>query len=114
MTYTVYFTESCAKQFKKLQRALSGSDNFRRISKKLEEIKADPTIGEQLTGVLKDLCSVHAGDYRIVYKFSAEQLEIQVWAVGHRNKVYDEIMRYLKATEGSTPELIPSPISEPR
>jgi mRNA-degrading endonuclease RelE of RelBE toxin-antitoxin system len=99
LIYHVYLTESCAKQYRKLQSSLGRSDNWQRICKKIEEIRSDPQIGDQLTGpFFKDLFSVHAGDYRVVYKFSHEKTEIEVWGIGHRNRVYEELTRYIKVS----------------
>ena len=113
LSFNVFFTETCLKQYQKLGRSLGNSVEWKRIGKRIDEIGFDPTVGELLTGVLSGLRSVHAGDYRIIYKYLKEAMEIQVWAVGHRNKVYEDLMRYLKATDGESLKTIPSALSAP-
>jgi mRNA-degrading endonuclease RelE of RelBE toxin-antitoxin system len=89
----VYFTKRCEKRFRRL-------DDFtrKRIAKTIDEVKAKPNIGYPLEGpVLKGLFSVHSGDYRVVYRLSNSQRQIEIWAVEHRNRVYEELARYVKS-----------------
>jgi len=89
----VYFTKRCEKRFGRL-------DGFtrKRIGKTIDELKTNPNIGYPLEGrVLKGLLSVHSGDYRIVYRLSNGQRQIEIWAVEHRNRVYEELARYVKS-----------------
>ena len=93
MTYEVYFTKRCEKRFRRL-------DDFtrKRIAKTIDEMKANPNIGYPLEGsVLKGLFSVHSADYRIVYRLSNSGRQIEIWAVEHRNRVYEELTRYVKS-----------------
>jgi mRNA-degrading endonuclease RelE of RelBE toxin-antitoxin system len=89
----VYLTKRCEKRFRRL-------DDFTRdrITKTIDEMRANPKVGYPLAGaVLKGLFSVHSGDYRIVYKISESEREIEIWAIEHRNRVYEEITRYVKS-----------------
>jgi len=89
----VYFTKRCEKRFRRL-------DDFtrKRVAKTIDEVKANPNIGYPLEGaLLKGLFSVHAGDYRIVYKLIDSEHQIEIWAVEHRNHVYEEITRYVRS-----------------
>ena len=90
ITYKVYFTRRCEKRFGKLTRFQQES-----ISKTIENLRGNPRIGYSLKDpVLKDLYSVHAGDFRIVYKFLDNPAEIELWAIELRKHVYDELMRF--------------------
>lgn len=93
VTYKVYFTRRCEKRFGKLT---GFQQTF--ISKTIEELRRNPRIGYPLKDpVLKDLYSVHAGDFRIVYKFREDPAEIELWAIELRKHVYDELMRFRSA-----------------
>lgn len=94
VTYKIYFTKRCEKRFGKL----TGSQQTF-ISKTIEELRRNPKIGYSLKDpILKDLYSVHAGDFRIVYKFRDDPAEIELWAIELRKHVYDELMRFRSTT----------------
>ena len=93
MIYKVSFTKRCEKRFRKLDEQVK-----RRVARTIDELIANPNIGYPLEGqALGGLFSVHSGDYRIVYKFIRNPPEIEVWAVEHRNRVYEELTRYIKS-----------------
>lgn len=67
----------------------------RDIGRVIDELSVNPKAGYPLKDpVLKDLYSIHAGDYRIVYKCTDNPAEVELWAIEHRKHVYEEIMRY--------------------
>ncbi len=67
----------------------------RDIGRVIDELTVNPRAGYSLKDpVLKDLYSIHAGDYRIVYKFSDNPAEVELWAIEPRKHVYEEMMRY--------------------
>lgn len=93
LTYEVSFTKRCEKRYRKLDEQAK-----RRVAKTINELIVNPNIGYPLEGqALGGLFSVHSGDYRIVYKFTKNPPEIEVWAVEHRNRVYEELTRYIKS-----------------
>lgn len=90
VVYKVSFTKRCEHRFKKLQESIK-----KNIAKVIDDLSVNPLIGYPLRDVLlKGLYSVHAGDFRIVYKFSENPAEIEIWAIEHRSHVYEELMRY--------------------
>jgi len=48
--------------------------------------------------LLKDLYSIHCGDFRIVYKFNENPGQVEIWAIEHRSHVYEELLRYRSAS----------------
>lgn len=94
VTHKVFFTKRCEQRYKKLQ------DSIKRIvAKTIEEISENPNLGYPLKDrLLKDLYSIHCGDFRIVYKFNENPGEVEIWAIEHRNHVYEELMRYRAAS----------------
>jgi mRNA-degrading endonuclease RelE of RelBE toxin-antitoxin system len=88
--YRVFFTKRCEQRHRKLQDSVK-----REVNKVIEEISQNPHSGYPLKDpILKGLYSIHAGDYRVVYKFTDNPAEIELWAVEHRSHVYDELLRY--------------------
>lgn len=92
--YKVYFTKRCEQRYRRLQESVK-----REVGKTIQAISENPKLGYALKDpVLKDLWSIHAGDYRIVYKCKDNPAEIELWAVEHRSHVYDELLRYRQTT----------------
>lgn len=88
--YKVFLTKRCQHRYRKLQESTK-----RDVSKIIDEIGSNPLLGYPLKDpVLKNLYSIHCGDFRIVYKFTTNPAEIEIWAVEHRSHVYEELMRY--------------------
>jgi len=56
------------------------------IKEAIKEIASNPLIGPPLQGPLKGLRRVRIGDYRIVYKFTADK--VHVVSIRHRKDVY--------------------------
>ena len=90
VAHKVFLTKRCEQKYKKLQDSIK-----RNIAKTVVEISKDPNLGYPLKDpVLKELYSIHCGDFRIVYKFRDNPGEIEIWAIEHRSHVYEELMRY--------------------
>ena len=90
LAYSVFFTKRCEKRYRKLQ-----TSEKRDIGKTIDQLCSNPRLGYPLQDpVLKDLYSVHSGNFRIVYKFTDNPAEIELWAIELRKHVYEELMRY--------------------
>ena len=66
-------------------------DVKRRVRAAIEELKADPTGGEPLGGELTGLLRARVGRYRVVYRATANAVEIV--AVGPRRTIYVDLER---------------------
>ena len=64
-----------------------------RIIRAIEQrLMTNPTgYGTRLAQSLRGLWKIRVGDYRIVYEI--EEKTVTVWAIRHRNDVYEEIER---------------------
>ena len=92
VVYNVFLTKRCEKRYKKLQ-----DSEKKHIDLVIAQIRANPRLGYALKDpVLKGLFSIHAFDdkFRIVYKFSDDPAEIEIWAIELRKHVYEELARY--------------------
>ena len=88
MTWRIEFAESVAKQFRKLDPAVS-----RRLAQFLRERAApleDPrSLGAALKGDdLGQFWKYRVGDYRIIAEIVDREIRIVVVRVGHRREVY--------------------------
>src|SRR5712691_776697 len=72
-------------------------DVKRRVRAAIDELKADPTRGEPLGGELSSLHRARIGRYRVVYRATANALEIV--AVGPRRTIYVDLERLRRAGE---------------
>ena len=68
------FTDSAESKLKNL------------IKEAIKEIASNPLIGPPLQGPFKGLRRVRIGDYRIVYQFTADKVEVV--SIRHRKDVY--------------------------
>jgi mRNA-degrading endonuclease RelE of RelBE toxin-antitoxin system len=94
IAHKVYFTKRCELRYKKLQDSIK-----RTVAKTIEEISENPNLGYPLKDrLLKDLYSIHCGDFRIVYKFNENPGQVEIWAIEHRSHVYEELLRYRSAS----------------
>ncbi len=90
LKYKVFFTKRCERRYDRLQ-----SSDQRQVGLVIDRLSADPKVGYPLKDpVLRDLYSIHAGDFRIIYKFIEDPDEIELWAIEQRERVYEEIKRY--------------------
>lgn len=88
MAWIINYTESAARQLKKLDRSMA-----RRVLDYLDERVAtmeDPrTIGKKLAGPkLGEYWRYRVGDIRIICDIAEEQMRILVIELGHRREVY--------------------------
>ena len=66
-----------------------------KIKGSLSTIVADPNTGKPMKDELKGLRSFRVGRFRIVYRV-AEPKEIQIVAIGPRDRIYEETYRMIK------------------
>ena len=57
----------------------------------LELLSVDPYQGKELTGPLRGKFSWRVGSYRIIYEIVEQQIQVNVIAIGHRDKIYEKI-----------------------
>jgi mRNA interferase RelE/StbE len=91
LTWTVRYTETAAKAIKKLDPTVR-----KRVRAAINALREDPHRGKPLQLTLKGLYSWRTGDWRIVYRFDGEKIEILVITVGHRREVYDRLRDLLR------------------
>jgi len=82
--YSLEFSEKAADFIRKLDKSIQ-----KRITKKIEELKENPYLGEALVGNLAGLWKLRIGDYRITYKVERERLLIFIIKAGHRKNIYE-------------------------
>ena len=63
----------------------------RRVRAEIDALKVDPSRGEPLHGDLTGLLRARVGRYRVVYRLTADA--IQIWAVGPRSTIYVDLER---------------------
>ena len=91
MSWTVRYTETAAKAIKKLDPTVR-----KRVRAAIDALREDPHRGKPLQLTLKGLYSWRTGDWRIVYRFDGEKIEILVITVGHRREVYARVRSLLR------------------
>ncbi len=69
-------------------------DIKRKIKGSLKIIAAEPNAGKFLKDELEGLRSFHVGKFRIVYRM-AKPREIQIVAIGPRDRIYEETYRLI-------------------
>lgn len=84
MRYTVEFTASALREFRKL-----GHHMQRRIASKIEELRDDPFPA----GVRKfygetEHWRLRVGDYRVIYRIETRRVVIVIVRIGHRREIY--------------------------
>ena len=77
----LYYKPQAAKDLKKLQKNERG-----KVIKKLEILAKNPRLGKSLKGEFKDLYSLRAWPYRIIYEISDKN--IIIYTVKHRQSAY--------------------------
>jgi mRNA interferase RelE/StbE len=84
MPFSIVFTASAAREFKKLPKDLQ-----RRISRTIDELaeNAHPPGSKKLMSE-ENIYRVRAGDYRILYQVQSARLVVLVLKIGHRREVY--------------------------
>ncbi|MFH2085640.1 MAG: type II toxin-antitoxin system RelE/ParE family toxin [bacterium] len=79
--YTVFLTPQSQKDYKKLPLA-----EQKKIKKRLTLLEIDLHAGKKLTGKLKEVYSLRAWPYRILYILQGK--EVWVTHIAHRQGVY--------------------------
>ncbi|MBU4070247.1 MAG: type II toxin-antitoxin system RelE/ParE family toxin [Nanoarchaeota archaeon] len=79
---------------KPAKRFLKKLDKYeqKRIINKLKELKQNPQLGKPLIGKLSGLWSLRVGKYRALYQILENELIILILNIGHRKKIYDNIL----------------------
>lgn len=92
MEYGLYTTSSGKRALKKLPREVK-----RHLLEKLQALKTDPRLGEQLEGEFRSLRSLHtqsAGtDYRVAYEVDDKEQAVIIWYASSRENFYKELRR---------------------
>ena len=84
--YSIELSPSALKDLRRLVK--SNKKMADRIVYVIENLGLDPYLGKRLTGDLRDLMSLRAGDYRILYCVIKERILIQIIKIAHRRDVY--------------------------
>jgi mRNA-degrading endonuclease RelE of RelBE toxin-antitoxin system len=85
LAYKVEFTESAAKDCRRLPR--KKLDQIEATIR--EEIAVSPqTAGYKLIGELEGYFSIHVAEYRIVYKIVPTEKKVLIYRIRHRKDVY--------------------------
>lgn len=79
----VYLTAEAQKQYARL----SPTDRAK-IRKKLTMLETEPLAGKKLLGELKNLRSLKAWPYRIIYSLDEKHREVWVVSILHRQGAY--------------------------
>ena len=78
----VTYKSSVGKDLRRLPRDVAD-----RITSKAEKIlAADPDVGDALSGNLRGCFAFRAGNYRVIYKKTADGVDIQ--KIAHRKHIY--------------------------
>ena len=91
MTWTLRYAASAARALRKLDPEVQ-----RHLRHALHELAEDPERGRPLQSTLKGLRSWRTGDFRIVYRIEAAEIQVLVLALGHRRDVYERLRRLLE------------------
>ena len=79
----VAFSKDAQKQYERLPKPQQT-----KIRKKLIGLGQNPYAGKKLEGELKDLYSLRAWPYRILYEISEDEQRIEIHKIAHRQGVY--------------------------
>jgi mRNA-degrading endonuclease RelE of RelBE toxin-antitoxin system len=69
----------------------------------IDELRANPFLGDDLQGALFGFKSCKPRRYRILYKFEEEGNTIDVYYVGHRRDIYERFGQLLRELQGPFP-----------
>jgi addiction module RelE/StbE family toxin len=83
MQYALLFKNTAVKSIAKLSKS-----DTQKVATILESLKTDPFSGKKLAGEFKDLYSVRAWPYRILYMVIKKELIVLVVDIAHRQGVY--------------------------
>jgi mRNA-degrading endonuclease RelE of RelBE toxin-antitoxin system len=91
----VRFTPQAAKLISSLHPEIK-----KMIRSAIEELRITPSLGDDLQEELSGFKSYKPGRYRILYKFNADDNAVDVYHVGHRREVYEQLRLLLKEFQG--------------
>jgi addiction module RelE/StbE family toxin len=86
MTYTLDVSERLDKVFAKL--AKKDKLQFEILTRKIDEILANPKIGEPLTGNMAGQRSVHVRNFVLVYEIVENEKVVKLLDYDHHDVVY--------------------------
>ena len=84
MAYSIFFSHTAEKQFKKLKDAKLKE----RIASAFEYIAEEPFMGKPLQGEFKGYYSYRIGDYRMIYTFMKNKSSLTILRIENRKDVY--------------------------
>ena len=88
--FSARYTPECARLISKLP------PNIKRLVRStIDALLAKPTIGTELAGELDGYWSYRVRRYRIIYRINEEECCIEVYHVGHRRDVYENLRSIL-------------------
>ena len=70
-------------------------ENKKLIKQALTELRIDPHIGKDLQEELSGFKSLKLKQYRIIYNINEEKNFIQIYHIGRRRDVYEQLRRLL-------------------
>ena len=79
----VSYSSLTEKQLSKLPRS-----EYKKVSRKIKLLSADPYLGKKLIGELNALFSLKAWPYRIIYQIAKKEGIVLILKVEHRQGVY--------------------------
>jgi len=79
----VIITPQAQKQYEKLPKP-----EQKKVKKKLKALEAEPYVGKKLAGDLKELRSIKAWPYRILYYINEQNQRLYVTLIQHRQGSY--------------------------
>jgi mRNA interferase RelE/StbE len=93
MEYEIIFDHRVVKDdFKSIGEA-EKKRIIRDIGKKLKTAPLE--FGKPLQYKLKKLYSLRVGDYRVIYHLDQKETLVTILKIGHRNEVYEEVLKRL-------------------
>jgi len=76
-------------------------ENKKLIKQALTELRIDPHIGKDLQEELSGFKSLKLKQYRIIYNINEEKNFIQIYHIGRRRDVYEQLRRLLTELQKS-------------
>lgn len=86
----VYYSQEARDQIRSLAPEIKKG-----IRRSLELLFENPCLGKPLLRELKGFWSLAFKRYRILYRFKKPASEIQVYSIGHREDVYENLAKSL-------------------
>jgi addiction module RelE/StbE family toxin len=88
--FSARYTPECARLISKLP-----PDIKRLVRSTIEALLKTPAIGTELTGELAGYLSHRIRRYRIIYRINQEENCLEIYHVGHRRDVYENLRSLL-------------------